>query len=208
EVLQLAARGLTNKDIAAVLVISPKTVANHIEHIYAKIGASTRAMAGLFAMNHGLLPEEESMSMWRSGGDSGALQLPSPGAHVRVALGHDLARAEHDELRSGVGARGVARRHVVGVARAERLLVVGEPPPHTSLEHVPPVRRGAHVTGKSLQKLGEVGVDAHLDETRCVPVQVPPPLDPGISPVRAASRFLRHTRHPCMFSVPMPRSPI
>jgi HD-GYP domain-containing protein (c-di-GMP phosphodiesterase class II) len=61
EVLRLAARGLTNKDIAAVLVISPKTVANHIEHIYAKIGASTRAMAGLFAMKHGLLPGEESV---------------------------------------------------------------------------------------------------------------------------------------------------
>jgi len=59
EVLRLAARGLTNKDIASVLFISPKTVANHIEHIYAKIGASTRAMAGLFAMKHGLLPEEE-----------------------------------------------------------------------------------------------------------------------------------------------------
>jgi HD-GYP domain-containing protein (c-di-GMP phosphodiesterase class II) len=59
EVLRLAARGLTNKDIAAVLVISPKTVANHVEHIYAKIGASSRAMAGLFAMKHGLLPEEE-----------------------------------------------------------------------------------------------------------------------------------------------------
>jgi DNA-binding NarL/FixJ family response regulator len=40
-------------------VISPKTVANHAEHIYAKINASTRAAAGLFAMQHGLLPEEE-----------------------------------------------------------------------------------------------------------------------------------------------------
>jgi HD-GYP domain-containing protein (c-di-GMP phosphodiesterase class II) len=59
EVLRLAARGLTNKDIAAILVISPKTVANHIEHIYAKIGASSRAMAGLFAIRHGFLPEEE-----------------------------------------------------------------------------------------------------------------------------------------------------
>ena len=40
-------------------MISPKTVANHVEHIYAKIGASTRATASLFAMQHGLLPEEE-----------------------------------------------------------------------------------------------------------------------------------------------------
>jgi DNA-binding NarL/FixJ family response regulator len=59
EILRLVARGLTNKDIAAVLTISPKTVANHVEHIYLKIGASTRAMASLFAVKQGLLPEEE-----------------------------------------------------------------------------------------------------------------------------------------------------
>jgi HD-GYP domain-containing protein (c-di-GMP phosphodiesterase class II) len=59
EVLRLVARGLSNKEIAERLVISPKTVANHVEHIYAKIDASTRAAAGLFAMRHGLLPEEE-----------------------------------------------------------------------------------------------------------------------------------------------------
>jgi DNA-binding NarL/FixJ family response regulator len=59
EVLRLAARGLSNKDIASRLVISPKTVANHIEHIYAKIGVSSRAMASYYAMQNGLLPEEE-----------------------------------------------------------------------------------------------------------------------------------------------------
>jgi HD-GYP domain-containing protein (c-di-GMP phosphodiesterase class II) len=59
EVLRLLARGLSNKAIAERLVISPKTVANHVEHIYAKIDASTRAAASLFAMRHGLLPEEE-----------------------------------------------------------------------------------------------------------------------------------------------------
>jgi DNA-binding NarL/FixJ family response regulator len=53
------ARGLSNKEIAERLVISPKTVSNHVEHIYAKIGASSRAAAGLYAMQHGLLPEEE-----------------------------------------------------------------------------------------------------------------------------------------------------
>lgn len=65
DVLRLAARGMTNKDIAAVLVISPKTVANHIEHIYTKIGATNRAMASLFATKHGLLPEEEPVRMPR-----------------------------------------------------------------------------------------------------------------------------------------------
>jgi HD-GYP domain-containing protein (c-di-GMP phosphodiesterase class II) len=59
DVLRLLARGLSNKEIAEHLVISPKTVANHAEHIYSKIGAGNRAAAGLFAMQHGLLPEEE-----------------------------------------------------------------------------------------------------------------------------------------------------
>jgi HD-GYP domain-containing protein (c-di-GMP phosphodiesterase class II) len=59
EVLRLLARGLSNKEIASRLVIAPKTVGNHVEHIYAKIGASNRAGAGLFALRHGLLPEEE-----------------------------------------------------------------------------------------------------------------------------------------------------
>ena len=59
EVLILLARGLSNKEIARQLVISPKTAGNHIEHIYAKIDASTRAKASMFAMQHGLLPEEE-----------------------------------------------------------------------------------------------------------------------------------------------------
>ena len=57
EVLVLLARGLSNKAIAAQLVVSPKTVGSHIEHIYRKIGCSTRAAASLFAMQHGLLPE-------------------------------------------------------------------------------------------------------------------------------------------------------
>lgn len=59
DVLCLLARGMTNKDIAACLVISTKTVGNHVEHIYAKIGTSTRTAAGLYATKHGLLLDEE-----------------------------------------------------------------------------------------------------------------------------------------------------
>jgi DNA-binding CsgD family transcriptional regulator len=36
-------------------VISPKTASSHIEHIYAKTGASNRAQLSLFAMKHGLM---------------------------------------------------------------------------------------------------------------------------------------------------------
>jgi len=60
EVLLLVARGLSNKEIAARLVIAPKTVGNHVEHIYAKLGCSSRAEASLFVMRHGLLPDLDS----------------------------------------------------------------------------------------------------------------------------------------------------
>lgn len=55
EVLRLVARGASNREVAARLVVAPKTVGNHVEHIYRKIGASSRATASLFAMKHGLL---------------------------------------------------------------------------------------------------------------------------------------------------------
>jgi HD-GYP domain-containing protein (c-di-GMP phosphodiesterase class II) len=59
DVLRLLSQGLSAKQIGARLVISPKTARNHVEHIYAKIGASNRASASLFAMRHGLIPDLE-----------------------------------------------------------------------------------------------------------------------------------------------------
>jgi DNA-binding CsgD family transcriptional regulator len=56
EVLRLVSRGLSSREIAGRLVISPKTARNHIEHIYTKIGATSRVNASLFAIQHGLLP--------------------------------------------------------------------------------------------------------------------------------------------------------
>ena len=56
--LRLVARGLSHRQIAERLVISRKTASNHVERIYAKIGASNRAMAALFAMQHGLLLDD------------------------------------------------------------------------------------------------------------------------------------------------------
>jgi HD-GYP domain-containing protein (c-di-GMP phosphodiesterase class II)/DNA-binding CsgD family transcriptional regulator len=55
DVLRLVARGLSSKQIATQLVITPKTARNHIEHIYTKIDASSRVAASLFATEHGLL---------------------------------------------------------------------------------------------------------------------------------------------------------
>jgi DNA-binding NarL/FixJ family response regulator len=55
DVLRLMARGLSNRQIADTLVISSRTAEHHVQHIYTKIGASTRAAAAMFAMEHGLL---------------------------------------------------------------------------------------------------------------------------------------------------------
>ena len=52
DVLRLAAKGLTTREIADRLYISPKTADHHIQHIYGKINVSTRAAAALWAMQH------------------------------------------------------------------------------------------------------------------------------------------------------------
>jgi HD-GYP domain-containing protein (c-di-GMP phosphodiesterase class II) len=57
EVLSLVIRGLSNRQMAEVLFVSPKTVDHHIQHIYDKIGVSTRVGATLFALHHGLVDD-------------------------------------------------------------------------------------------------------------------------------------------------------
>jgi HD-GYP domain-containing protein (c-di-GMP phosphodiesterase class II)/DNA-binding CsgD family transcriptional regulator len=57
EVLRLVSRGLSNSEIAERLVLSRRTVEHHVQDIYTKIGASTRAGAAMFAMQHGLLDQ-------------------------------------------------------------------------------------------------------------------------------------------------------
>jgi HD-GYP domain-containing protein (c-di-GMP phosphodiesterase class II) len=56
DVLRLLTAGLSTRAIAGRLVISPKTADAHIQHIYTKIGVSTRAAATVFAMQHDLVP--------------------------------------------------------------------------------------------------------------------------------------------------------
>jgi HD-GYP domain-containing protein (c-di-GMP phosphodiesterase class II) len=55
DVLRLAARGLTTKEIGDRLYISTKTADHHIQHIYNKIGVSTRAAAALWAMQNAVV---------------------------------------------------------------------------------------------------------------------------------------------------------
>ena len=55
EVLRLAVRGLTTRQVGNRLGIAPKPVDRHLQNCYAKIGVSSRAGAALFALEHGLL---------------------------------------------------------------------------------------------------------------------------------------------------------
>jgi DNA-binding NarL/FixJ family response regulator len=57
EVLQLVVAGYTNKAIAAKIYISEKTVEFHLDNIYSKIGVRTRLMAGMWALQQGILEE-------------------------------------------------------------------------------------------------------------------------------------------------------
>jgi DNA-binding NarL/FixJ family response regulator len=53
DVLRLAAQGHTTREIAERLYISAKTADRHIQNLYTKIGASNRAAATRWAMEHG-----------------------------------------------------------------------------------------------------------------------------------------------------------
>jgi DNA-binding CsgD family transcriptional regulator/tetratricopeptide (TPR) repeat protein len=54
EVLRLVATGKSNREIAATLALSEKTIANHLTTIFNKTGSDNRAAAATFAIRHGL----------------------------------------------------------------------------------------------------------------------------------------------------------
>ena len=57
EIFQLVLAGHTNKAIAGVMNISEKTVEFHLDNIYTNIGARSRVMAGIWALQQGILAE-------------------------------------------------------------------------------------------------------------------------------------------------------
>jgi len=58
EVLRLIAAGLSNRDIAEKMVISEKTVKTHVSSILGKLHLDDRTQAAIYALRHGLGPEE------------------------------------------------------------------------------------------------------------------------------------------------------
>ena len=55
EILRLLASGKTNRGIAEALVISEKTVASHVSHIFTKLGVTSRSAATAYAYDHDLV---------------------------------------------------------------------------------------------------------------------------------------------------------
>jgi DNA-binding CsgD family transcriptional regulator len=55
EVLRLVATGRSNPEIAAILVLSEKTVARHLSNIFGKLGVTTRTAAAAFAFENKLI---------------------------------------------------------------------------------------------------------------------------------------------------------
>ena len=58
EVLALVAAGRTNREIAELLVLSPKTVARHLSNIFVKLAVTSRTQAAAYAFEHGLATPE------------------------------------------------------------------------------------------------------------------------------------------------------
>ncbi|MCP4536863.1 MAG: protein kinase [Chloroflexi bacterium] len=59
EVIQLLAEGLSNKEIARLLFISPRTVNFHLDNVYSKLGVNSRTEAAIYALRHGWVRRSE-----------------------------------------------------------------------------------------------------------------------------------------------------
>ena len=94
--------GCRTRRSRSVSSISPKTVGNHAEHIYAKIDAQSRAAAAFFAMQQGLLPEEEFPAASLRSAALGRLQRLDVLHHHGLGLRELVGRAEHQDLGPGL----------------------------------------------------------------------------------------------------------
>lgn len=61
EILQLVLAGRTNKEIAAEIFVSEKTVEFHLKNIYTKVGVRKRSLATVWAIQHGVNVETKQI---------------------------------------------------------------------------------------------------------------------------------------------------
>jgi DNA-binding CsgD family transcriptional regulator len=83
EVLGLLVEGCSNQEIARTLVVAPRTVATHLEHVLGKLGAPTRTLAAVRAERDGLYVPQPA----RAGREEGGQRPPDCSASSRRPLG-------------------------------------------------------------------------------------------------------------------------
>ena len=83
-VLRLVATGMTNRAVAAELVISEKTVARHVANIFTKLGVSSRSAATAYAYEHGLVAPRPTQNDPRRTGERLDRSPDAPSATVSV----------------------------------------------------------------------------------------------------------------------------
>ncbi|MFF8432420.1 response regulator transcription factor [Streptomyces sp. NPDC016566] len=74
EVAELVAAGMSNKDIAAKLVIAPRTAENHVSRALAKLGLTSRSQLAVGPTNNAPCPRSDPPGPYRPWGvqiDSG-----------------------------------------------------------------------------------------------------------------------------------------
>ena len=59
EIVRYVAMGMSNKEISEKLAYSEKTVKNYLSTIFQKLHLRDRTQVAIFALRHGLLPDED-----------------------------------------------------------------------------------------------------------------------------------------------------
>ena len=110
EVLALVAKGRTNREISAALVISEHTVARHLQNVFAKLGVSSRTAASAFAFEHGLSePPVVNSHHWAEPcevGGSGRCRRPPDAVivgHMTTTQAPTMDRATAEQLSARFG---------------------------------------------------------------------------------------------------------
>ena len=120
EILRLVATGVSNKEIAQKLTISPNTVKVHLRNVFTKIGAASRTDAAMIAVRMGLV-EGEASQLAQELEQLPAVLLPEPAEGSAVPkIGTPL---DAEGLRSAIPARLALRLNWLLPAAAALVLV-------------------------------------------------------------------------------------
>ncbi len=126
QILQLVATGMTNREIAQELTISPNTVKVHLSNMFEKIGVASRTEATLYAIEHGVVDVPGNNSPT-------GVEAPGVGKHLEEGLtGWDSGCCAGDHpvglsfLWDGSDPSKRLRRHQRGRSRWWRLMNAGQ----------------------------------------------------------------------------------